>query len=270
MPSAYADYSNDVVILSAVPGQPNVLLAGVSHTPGGGGVVGKGSLYRSTDAGLSWDRVYPTTGEIGQIADIAHDREITTVVYAGTWGGGIHRSTDSGLTWQRIGEDVEALDNVQSIAPEPHAPYRLVVATDAEHGLYRSMDHGLTWIKVNSRFGGWTGLLWTPEYPSRLYIPTEDGLWRSIDGGESWQAAAGLLGRVPVYSLDAVGTEDRVVLYAGTTGGYVGDASALLEAGDMTRAFRLADTDGVLVNAGVYRYTSQQLNRRVYLPLVLK
>lgn len=60
-----------------------------------------------------------------------------------------------------------------------------------------------------------------------------------------------------------VTTTDRVILYAGTTGGYVEGGAA--------QAWSQADTaNGTLVNAGVYRWTSRLPTARVYLPLVLK
>jgi hypothetical protein len=52
-----------------------------------------------------------------------------------------------------------------------------------------------------------------------------------------------------------------VILYAGTTGGYV-------ESGE-TQVLGSANDGGPLVNAGVYRYTTHSA-REVYLPLVLK
>jgi len=52
---------------------------------------------------------------------------------------------------------------------------------------------------------------------------------------------------------------DRVILYAGTTGGVVADTASVRTQ---------AKTDGTLVNAGVYRYTTRIT--RVFLPLILK
>jgi hypothetical protein len=76
-----------------------------------------------------------------------------------------------------------------------------------------------------------------------------------------WEPAGGLLGQVPIYSLAAVTATDRVILYAGTTGGDVQDSGA--------QDLALAVSEGTLVNAGVYRYTTQR-TREVYLPLVLR
>ena len=51
-----------------------------------------------------------------------------------------------------------------------------------------------------------------------------------------------------------------MILYAGTTGGFVG-------AGASEAQGVLAASNGTLVNAGVYRYTTRS-NPPVYIPLV--
>jgi hypothetical protein len=94
-----------------------------------------------------------------------------------------------------------------------------------------------------------------------LYAAGAQGLFRSRDGGQSWERATGTLGYIPIYSLAAVTTTDRVILYAGTTGGEVESEGA--------QALRVADNSGTLVNAGVYRYTTRH-TWGLYLPLVLK
>jgi hypothetical protein len=85
-----------------------------------------------------------------------------------------------------------------------------------------------------------------------------------VDDGQSWSEAAGLLGEIPVYAVAAVEAEDRIVLYAATTGGYVGDGGTA-----SAQASPLTSPANDLANAGVYRYTTRRA-REVYLPLVLR
>jgi photosystem II stability/assembly factor-like uncharacterized protein len=263
---AYADWNNvDPGVLRAVPAQPGTLLAGVGFTRFGTPLLSAGGLYRSTDYGETW--AYIDLGEvISEVTDIAYEREIGTVVYAATGragtvtGSGMLRSTDGGQSWQPIGEGIAALDAVWSIAVEPRAPHR-VFAMTFDDGVYLSANHGLTWTQATDKWFSSEEILCTDEAPSWLYAATGGGLLRSANGGQSWSWAAGVLGKVPVYSLATVRDGERVILYAGTTGGYVeGGAAAALSQ---------ADAEGTLVNAGVYRYTS--LRRWwVYLPLVVR
>jgi hypothetical protein len=230
-----------------------------------------GDLYYSTDAGLSWTlATISGTDTISPVQDIAHDTLTPTIVYAATgWNmeyGSLLRSVDGGEVWEPIGTDVPALDCVERLAVEPDGEHR-VFAQACEEGLYVSLNHGISWTEaIPWSHGGWVvDMLWVDGDPAVLYGAMKSGLYRLGENEEIgvmwWEPAAGVLGQVPVYSLAAVTATDRVIVYAGTTGGYVQDSSA--------QALDLAVSAGTLVNAGVYRYTTQR-TREVYLPLVLK
>jgi photosystem II stability/assembly factor-like uncharacterized protein len=265
-PEPYSDcnaISPDV--LRADPAHPGHLLAGGNHLRFGTPFFQAGGIYRSTDHGENWAYIEVDAGQhISPVNDIAYDREITTVVYAATgWkdaGSGMLRSTDSGQSWQPMGEGIAALDHVWSIAVEPRAPYR-VFAMASGPGLYLSESHGLTWTQVIDWLDS-EQILCTDEDPPVLYAATAGGLRCSLDGGQTWSRAAGVLGYVPIYSLATLREGERVILYAGTAGGYVeGGAAGALSA---------VKPEGTLVNAGVYRYTTLRPRWWVYLPLVLR
>jgi photosystem II stability/assembly factor-like uncharacterized protein len=263
---AYSDCNaTGPVALRPDPALPGHLLAGVDHVRFGSPFFSAGGIYRSTDHGESW--TYIDVGEvISGVSDIAFDALMTATVYAATvspsfdTGSGMLHSTDSGQNWQPMGEGIAALDQVWSLAVEPVAPYRVFAAASWPNGIYVSEDHGLSWTQATS----WVyseHILCTAEAPPWLYAATGGGLLRSANGGQSWSPAAGVLGQVPVYSLATVREGERVILYAGTTGGYVEGGAA--------GALGQVNAQGTLVNAGVYRYTT--LRRWwAYLPLVVR
>jgi photosystem II stability/assembly factor-like uncharacterized protein len=264
-PDAYADCNFSVAVLLAIPGQPGTLLAGVSHDLGSC-LPGHGSIYRSTDYGEHWSRVFPTQPqESNQFSDLAYDALTSTIVYAARYGDSMLKSTDGGATWEPMDASGAALDQVLSIAVEPSSPYRVFVATDAGfgEGIYFSEDHGLNWQQAAEALVGINieDILFTSGQPAVLYAGTLQGLFRSIDGAQSWEQAAGVLGQVEIHSLATVTATDRVILYAGTTGGYVESGAA--------QALSLTNNDGTLVNAGVYRYTTRR-TWQVYLPHMLR
>ena len=261
---AYSDCNNVAPrVLRPDPVHAGYLLAGLDHSRFGTPGFSAGGIYRSTDHGESWTYIDEV---ISGVNDIAFDALMTTTVYAASGspgsdiGSGMLRSTDSGESWQPMGEGIAALDCVWSIAVEPRAPYRVFAMTFSD-GLYLSEDHGLTWTQG----APWLvseEILYTDEAPPALYAAWGGGgLLRSTDGGQSWQRAAGTLGHVPIYSLATVTATDRVILYAGTTGGYVESGAA--------QVLSAADNGGTLVNAGMYRYTTRR-TFDLYLPLVLK
>jgi photosystem II stability/assembly factor-like uncharacterized protein len=266
----YTGCPNFVNAIAGDASQPGRLLLGMEHFCMGVPGVHAGDLYYSTDAGLTWERATVSgTDTISPVVDIAHDALTPTIIYAATglWdkGSGMLRSTDGGMTWEEIGTGIADLDFVTSIAVEPSPPYR-VFAQSVWQGLYVSYNHGISWTDaIPWSNGGWVNdMLCTGDDPSMLYAATGDGLHHLVKSEETgvmwWEPANGLLGQVPVYSLATETATGRVILYAGTTGGFVQDNGA--QAGD------LAAGDGTLVNAGVYRYTTRSW--QIYLPLVLR
>ena len=80
-PEVYSQCVQWVDTLLPIPGEPGVILAGVKHGPGEPCVPSRGSIYRSTDYGEHWDRVYPVQPqESNQFSDLAHDALISTTV----------------------------------------------------------------------------------------------------------------------------------------------------------------------------------------------
>ncbi|MFW6136334.1 MAG: IPT/TIG domain-containing protein [Chloroflexota bacterium] len=274
---AFTDCPSFISTLAAHETQPGMLVLGVDHMCMGVPGVHAGDIYTSSDAGRSWDRATISGMDtISPVVDIVHDELTPTILYAATsWdhrAHGLLRSTDGGQSWEPIRQVVSELDDVQDLAAEKAPPYRIFAWGGAATGLYVSTDHGDNWAKANAPLNGYhvEEILCTDEDPSWLYAAVSQswsgpGLYRSEDGAQSWERATGELGRVPVYSADSVRVDDRVFLYAGTTGGYVGETDAQAFG---TARFEAA-TQETLVNAGVYRYTRRPA-RKIYVPLVLK
>lgn len=262
-PAQYADHCSFGTAMVAIPDQPGVLVVGIHHHHA---IQSEnyGSIYRSTDHGEYWNRIYPTgEQEIRPVLILAHDALTPTIIYAGTEGSGMLRSINAGEEWQPMAESIPALDSVRTIAVEPVSPYRVFVLSWQTGEMFVSEDQGVSWSPPNpapdpaSAFQ----ILSTRTQPSVLYAASSQGLCRSSDNGQSWHQAAGVLGRIPVYSLATATADERVILYAGTAGGYVEDG--------IIGTLNEVNAEGTLVNAGVYRYTT--LSRwRSYLPLVVR
>lgn len=258
----------DPEVLRADPIQTDTLLAGIAGICNDHDL-SLGDIHRSTDGGLTWTTTLTAGQIISPVNDIAYDALTPTIVYAATagqWekeGSGIFTSTNSGQTWGRVGAGEPALDCVTHLAVEQDDDHRVFAWTGIETGLYVSEDHGEWWAQADLPLVGLQveQILCTDEGPSVLYAATTGGLLRSTDGAQSWSRAAGALGHVPIYSLATVTATDRVILHAGTTGGYVESGGA--------QALSLVNNDGTLVNAGVYRYTTRR-TWALYLPLVFK
>jgi photosystem II stability/assembly factor-like uncharacterized protein len=269
-PVEYADCGMWIDVLSPAPSQPGALIATAYHFGWSGDCVHeRGSLYRSDNFGQDWQRI-DLGREISRVNDIVYDPISPTMIYAAIGnqvnnddrrGGGILKSSDGGVTWSSPGEwpidDGVPLD----LEMEP-GTHRIFANVNAGLPLYVSDDGGVTWVPTG--VGDWQNVFdwaFVSGNPPVLYIAGLQGLYRSTDGAQSWQRAAGALGQVPVYSIAAAEADGRVILYVSTIGGYV-DA-------DRSQALSLMNDNGTLVNPGVYRYTMLP-PLRIYLPLVLR
>ncbi len=196
-----------------------------------------GGVWKSDDAGQYWENVtdgFLTTGSIGALAVAPSDGN---VIYAGagestiridvTHGDGVYKSTDAGRTWRHIG--LSESRHIGEIRVHPADPDLVYVAAlghaskdNPERGLYRSKDGGDTWelvLHVSERAGA-VDVSLDPDNPRIVFATVWQarrtfwsidsggpgcGLWRSRDGGDTWEnlstkpgMPAGTLGKIGV------------------------------------------------------------------------
>jgi photosystem II stability/assembly factor-like uncharacterized protein len=131
------------------------------------------------------------------------------VFYVGQVNGGVWKSDDYGRTWSPI-FDHESTQSIGAIAVAPSNPTIIYVASgeglhrpdlSVGNGIYKSTDAGKTWTHLGLRDGFQIpALAIDPRDPNRVfaavlghpYGPNEErGLFRSTDGGQTWQKVIG-------------------------------------------------------------------------------
>ena len=181
-----------------------------------------GGVWKTDDAGMSWRNISDGFfgGGIGAIAVAEAD---PNVVYVGTGsacprgnvspGTGFYKSVNAGKSWQFIGlPDAGQVSRIQVHPKDPNLVYAAVLGNvfgeSDQRGVYRSKDGGTTWEKVlfvSNRTGAsdismdlnnprilYAGMWHMYRTPWTIHSGSMDGgVYRSTDGGDTWERLSG-------------------------------------------------------------------------------
>lgn len=164
-------FADDRVVLAAIPG----------------------GIGRSVDGGETWRFARlplpaPLVTAIALSPEVANDG----LAFAATLQDGVFRSEDGGASWTAWNSGLVALSVAGLVASPRFAVDRTIVAGTSA-GLYRSTNGGRRWQPVgpsNPIPSVLALAAWTSEGEDSHYLAgtEEHGLWRSDDGGESWNS----------------------------------------------------------------------------------
>ncbi len=154
-----------------------------------------------------------------------------SLYYFGAVDGGVWKTTDAGNTWKPI-FDAEPIASIGAIAVAPSDPNVIYVGTGEADmrsdityggGMYKSTDGGKTWTHIglgDSRHIG--AVLVNPRDPDIVFVAAlghaygpnpQRGVFRSTDGGRTWQKVLYKNPNVGAISL-ALDPRDPRVIYA--------------------------------------------------------
>ncbi|MEM8938890.1 MAG: hypothetical protein AAGC64_06050 [Bacteroidota bacterium] len=198
------------------PTNPNTVYVGATGSPWGEHE--ERGVYKTTDGGITWERILFTNVRSG-VAELIMDPANPNKLIAAMWehkrdpwffqsggaGSGIYITFDGGETWeQRTDEDGLPEGDLGRIglAIAPSRPNIIYALIESEkNALYKSMDGGFEWNKVND--GDDIGN--RPFYYSEIYVDpvNENRVYSiftyvnvSIDGGKSFSQL------MPAYGVD--------------------------------------------------------------------
>jgi len=219
--------------VTAVAGHPSHPYTFYMGSTGGG-------VWRTTNAGITWENLSDRDFKAGSVGAVTVAPSDPNVIYVGmgsacprgnvSIGDGMYRSTDAGTSWQHIG--LERAGAISRVRVHPDDPSVLwvgvlgqIFGSNPERGVYRSTDGGETWQQVLSISddAGIADLELDPFNPRVLYAAVwrverkpwtlidgsdEGGLFRSTDGGDTWERLegglpTGVLGRIGVSASPA-------------------------------------------------------------------
>ena len=180
-----------------------------------------GGIFKSTNQGDSWNPIFDEALSLS-IGDMALAPSNNDIIYVGTGeanggggslaydGVGVYRSDDAGRSWNHI--ELEDVGSIGKVVINPNNPDEVYVAAmgrlfgnNKERGIYKTTDGGDSWNQVlfiSEKTGG-IDLVIHPTEPNiiyaamwqrerrpsnRVYGGAESGIYRSSDGGSTWQA----------------------------------------------------------------------------------
>jgi photosystem II stability/assembly factor-like uncharacterized protein len=196
------------------PTRPDIVWVGTGENVSGRHVGWGDGVYRSRDAGRTWERMgLADSQHIGRILVDPRDGNVVLVAAEGPlWsaGGdrGVYRSADGGATWTPVLQ-IDEHTGVTDLEFDPSNPDVVYAAAYQRRrhvwgflaggpgsGIWKSTDNGRTWREVTSGLPkgdmGKIGLAVTPADPNLVYATIEAsaderGFYRSRDKGESWE-----------------------------------------------------------------------------------
>ena len=157
------------------------------------------SLY----SGLNWRMLGPFRG--GRVDAVSGVPGRPNEFYFGSVNGGVWKSIDAGRVWTPV-FDSQPVASIGAIAVAPSAPDVVYVGSGEctlrdsmgyGNGMYKSVDAGKTWTHIGLADTQHIGKIAVdPKNPDVLFVAAighlyaasaERGVFRSKDGGKSWQ-----------------------------------------------------------------------------------
>jgi photosystem II stability/assembly factor-like uncharacterized protein len=153
---------------------------------------------------LEWRPIGPPRG--GQAPAVIGDPRDPLVFYFGAAAGGVWKTDDGGTYWRNVSDGFFTSASVNALAIAESDPNVIYAGTgktcphpniEPGDGVYKSTDAGKTWVHVGLKETQHIGAIVVhPKNPNLVYVAAmghhfgtnpERGVFRSKDGGKTWQ-----------------------------------------------------------------------------------
>jgi photosystem II stability/assembly factor-like uncharacterized protein len=207
--------SSSVGAVAVSETNPDLVFIGTGETCIRGNILPGDGVYRSRDAGETWEHVgFRQSHGISKIRIHPTNPDIIFVASFGKYGApseerGVFKSSDGGDTWRRVlyrNDETGAIDlaidrnNPEVIYASLWEAYRKEYTMSSGgpgSGMFKSTDGGETWTEITRNPGmpaegvvGRIGLAVSSANSNRVYALFENdngGLFRSDDAGATWE-----------------------------------------------------------------------------------
>ena len=194
-------------------------------------VLGKEIVDPSTLSAVEWRLIGPFRG--GRVTTVIGVPGKPLLYYMGATGGGVWKTENAGTTWENISDGFFEVGTIGAVAVSEsdnnvlyvgtgESPIR-GVTTSSGNGVYKSTDAGKTWVHVGlDNAGQISRIKIHPTNPDVAFIAVQGGIWapseergifRTDDGGKSWQHVLKVSDTTGASDLTMDATNPRI-LYA--------------------------------------------------------
>ncbi len=166
------------------------------------------AFSESTFKGLELRNIGPAFAS-GRIADVAIHPEDESVWYVAVGSGGVWKTVNSGVTWTPV-FDKQASYSTGCVCIDPNNPHTVWVGTGENvggrhvaygDGIYRSLDDGKTWTNMGLKESEHISkIIVHPNNSNVVFVAVQGPLWKqggerglfkTIDGGKTWNKVLG-------------------------------------------------------------------------------
>jgi len=180
---------------------------------------------------LEWRNIGPVNMS-GRVADVEGVPGDPRIVYVGAASGGVWKTEDAGLTFKPVfdEQDIASIGDIGIARSNPSVVYVGSGESNARNsvafgsGVYRSGDGGQSWKHVGlSDTRSISRVLVHPQDPDTVYVGAlghlfgpnqERGVFKSVDGGQSWEKVLYVDDRHGVADMDMDPTNPNVLFAA--------------------------------------------------------
>ena len=190
--------------------------------------MGSNMLHRSFDQGDNFEIISPDLTRGGIKGDVPFGT-LTTIhesplkfglIYTGSDDGRVHVTQDFGNSWTEITNGLPADMYVSCLVASSHEESRVYCTLNGyrwdnfEAWVFVSNDYGQSWTSISGAVPGEpvNVIFEDPDNEQLLYVGTDNGLYISLDGGNSFHGVSNQIPAVAIHDIDMHPEDGDLVL----------------------------------------------------------